>query len=69
MTTELQKISIKCTPRFTNQSINVNAYQLGTLYSQRVISNWNALPEQIKRAKTPKTSEFLYDEHLKTHVE
>jgi len=35
--------------------------------SQRVISNWNALPEEIKRARTLKTFTFLYDEHIKNH--
>ena len=36
-------------------------------FSQRVISNWNVLPEEIKRARTLKTFKFLYDEHVKNH--
>ena len=37
-------------------------------FNQRVITSWNALPEQIKCAKTLKTFKTLYDEHIKNRV-
>jgi len=60
-----------CT-RLTSCELNLAAKRCNlnirkNFLSQRVISNWNALPEEIKRARTLKTFKFLCDEHIKNH--